>query len=711
MSHEKDYTTDYPEEPKGIDLNYRNKTVINQRGATIEITNSTDREELKLSQYSGSNIALNNVVNSELATNNKQLKVQNDSFESVGKDKNTFVGKDKITRVVENTYDLRGYMNDTQIESLSSWNEKMGQSGIPGLNSQFSILRGGYALPPAIDSLTPKIGNRNSNPTLNQRKGVLNNEFSSYCPVPIRSNDEDEVTDYEPVGGGEEEFLIMEPAQSTGPTEMDIRTGSGELGTNAFGVLTYGTYLNAATEGGTWENNEEKNKLAEKLEELQEEELNEIEQKMGNGGDTISFLKRNKFETVGGAVNSFPSVRVDPEGRSQPIEVAVGEETTYTNFDCIPVVEDVNSDSNFPVGSYTLNVGNKYNVVVGSGGVQIKTTGAVEIGGTSVKVAATKLNVMASQGMHLTSENIIELESDKYISLRTKRQQIYIEPGLGIRDNLVVGGGTYVEGELYVNHITAPVEIQQTEDTVALGRFNCKCDRELPIGEVQVGNTWYKVFAYGQGEKAENLIFNYPHSHHFKNIPLRVMDSNKDVRVAAQCEGINFPTPVAAQPQHHERKPVLIHPNMAPSTGGEPAEDRCEVAEKEKDCPEEIYTGEDDICAIIEDYLDPNSSSEASITNPLAGGGSGDYRTQDTSDETRETIPGGDVPLPSSEQLRAQNPLLNNTNLNDEQLQTLLMAERVQEQQRRAQLRNENQGNTNQALLDARRDAHEDINK
>ena len=49
MSHEKDYTTD-PEEPKGIDLNYRNKTVINQRGATVEITNSTDREELKLSQ-------------------------------------------------------------------------------------------------------------------------------------------------------------------------------------------------------------------------------------------------------------------------------------------------------------------------------------------------------------------------------------------------------------------------------------------------------------------------------------------------------------------------------------------------------------------------------------------------------------------------------------------------------------------------------------
>ena len=184
MSDQKDYSTNEPQ-AQGIDLNYRNKTIINQRGGAIEITNSTDREEIKLSQYSGSNVTLNNLVNSELATNNKQVKVQNDSFESVGKDKNTFVGKDKITRVVENTYDLRGYMNDTQIESLSSWKDEMQYSGIPGLVSQFSILRGGYALPPAVESVTKQIGNRSSNPTLNQQKAVLNNKFSSYCPVPI----------------------------------------------------------------------------------------------------------------------------------------------------------------------------------------------------------------------------------------------------------------------------------------------------------------------------------------------------------------------------------------------------------------------------------------------------------------------------------------------------------------------------------------------
>jgi len=588
------------EDEQHADLNYRNKTVINQRGATVEINNSTDREELKLSQFSGSNVTLNNLVNSELATNNKQTKVINDNFESVGKDKNTFVGKDEVTRVVENTYDLRGFSTDTQIEALSSWKEEMVNKTIPGINSQFPILRGGYAMPPTLNSVTKLDGERAYNSTKNQGKSVVNNEFTQYCPVPIRSSKTDEVVDYEPI----DPPLLTPVAENISPSDRDINTGSGEVGSNAPGVLKFGTALNAATEGGTWAENPEREELPDKLKELQEEKLNEIEQKIGNGGDTIKFIKRNKFETVGGAVNDFPSTRIDPYGRSQPTELAVGEKTTYTNVDYVPTVEDVNSDLNFPGGDYTLNVGNRYNVLVGSGGVQIKTSGSVEIGGTSVKVAANKINLMASAGMHLTSENLVELQSDKSISLRSQRQ-IYIEPGLGVKNNLVVGGGAYVEGELYVNHITAPVEFQQTEDTVLLGRFNCRCDRELPIGECNVGGTWYPVYAYGEGEKSEDLIFNYPHSHHFKNIPLRTMASNEDVRIRAQCEGINFPTSVTAMSQHHERKPVLTR-----DLG-----DRCAIKVKEDNCPDLTTEADDEICDIIEEYLDPNSFSDAKVTS------------------------------------------------------------------------------------------------
>ena len=213
----------YSSDSDTADEQYRNKTVINQRGATVEINNSTGREELKLSQYSGSNITLNNVANIELATNNKQTKVNNDSFESVGKDKNTFVGKDRIDRVIENSYNLRGFNDNTEIGALSSWKDEMIESEIPGLFGQFINLRGGYAVPPVLNSVTLISGSRTANSTLNQQKNVLNNDFSSYCPVPLRSSELDEVTSYEPVTGPK----LLPPAKETSPTSNDIWYGSG----------------------------------------------------------------------------------------------------------------------------------------------------------------------------------------------------------------------------------------------------------------------------------------------------------------------------------------------------------------------------------------------------------------------------------------------------------------------------------------------------
>ena len=176
-----------PTSPDYEQHEYRNKAVINQKGGTVEINNSTDREELKLSQYSGSNIALTNVVNSELATNNKQVQVNNDSFESVGSDKNVYVGKDKVERVGENTYILRGFENNTQLAAFNGWKNNF--KGIADNNSQFRMLRGGFSFPNGVQTekeIAPD-GNddthwhlgRSNNPTINpinaNRKLVLNN--------------------------------------------------------------------------------------------------------------------------------------------------------------------------------------------------------------------------------------------------------------------------------------------------------------------------------------------------------------------------------------------------------------------------------------------------------------------------------------------------------------------------------------------------------
>ena len=54
--------------------------------------------------------------------------------------------------------------------------------------------------------------------------------------------------------------------------------------------------------------------------------------------------------------------------------------------------------------------------------------------------------------------------SGEILRLRNKNQrQVLIDSGLGVNKNVIIGGGLHVEGELFVQHITAPVEFQITE--------------------------------------------------------------------------------------------------------------------------------------------------------------------------------------------------------------------------------------------------------
>jgi hypothetical protein len=125
---------------------------------------------------------------------------------------------------------------------------------------------------------------------------------------------------------------------------------------------------------------------------------------------------------------------------------------------------------------------------------------------------------------------------------------------MGVKNNLIVGGGAYIEGETYLNHITAPLEVQQTQDTLVYGQFNTSTDRTLPIGEVFVNGSWFTVYAL----TAPDVILTPPHSHHFNNVPLRLTSSNSDMRKLAQAEDINsHGTIAAAKEQRHERKLAL----------------------------------------------------------------------------------------------------------------------------------------------------------
>jgi hypothetical protein len=520
---------------------YRNRMILNQRGGSLVINNGTDQESVQLSQRSGSNILLNNLVNSELATNNKQTHVINDKFETILNDDNKFVKGVQTNRVGNTRYDFKGFLKDEEYDAFQQWKDTF--KSVALVNSKFKIKRGGVSGPNGVN--TDLEGERADNPVIGSKVYVVENKFNGYKKIPKRLSNLDEVTDYSPVP----DHGKTKPANEKDIKEEDISKSAGEEGSKAPGVLEFGAKKSAATENGEWEPEEDAQNIADKVLEIQEE-LTPIEEKMGDGGDEHIIVKRNKIETVGAIFNDYPSVRIDEKGRSQPFEMLVADTGVYKNHDYIPHVEEIDNSSNFPCGQDTKIVGNSYNRIVGSGGISLKTTGATELGGATLKAGFKKININASHGVHIGSENAIELQSMKTIVLRTNRQ-VYVESSMGIKNNLIVGGGLAVEGQTYLQGVTAPLEVQQTENTLVSGKFATNSDRTLFIAECEIAGSYYPVYA----RAADDLIVMYPHTHHFNNLPLKLMEANEDVRKDAHKNGINVHNSVAqAYPQMHEKK-------------------------------------------------------------------------------------------------------------------------------------------------------------
>ena len=522
---------------------YKNKSVLNQRGGNLQFNNSTGNEGVYITNYHGSNIKITPQVTSEFAKENKQLQVVNDYFETIRNDKHLTINGNYIKNITGSTVYKSGFNNDDQVAAIEEWKEAY--KPIAQRNSMFDVKRGGKSYPNGV--YTPEQGTKTANPSKSQE--VYINEGGEAPPgssISEVKSDADEVTSYSNVPRGSQGTFTVK-----NPNTQD-----------------YIFPENLATEGGTYEATPEKQTLKQDIENLQKQKLTDIEKRaFGDGpnvgGDEQHFAFRNKIDMVGAAVNDFPSIRFDDKGRSTPGRVLVGKNAgAYVDIESVPHVEEVNNSA-FPVGNYSVHATNKYNVNVGSGGVDIKTTGPVEIGATTYKLGAHKVTINASKGVHIGSENFVELTSLKNISLRSNKQ-IYIEPGLGVKNNLVVGGGTYMQGETYLHHVTAPAELQQTQETRAFG----KLVKDLTFKFTVTG----LVDSFGGSCKGtakakivssdDDLIEIEPHSHHFLNLPLRLTETGSNVKEMANGEYINedgFTVP--ALPINHELKQPTATPN------------------------------------------------------------------------------------------------------------------------------------------------------
>ena len=534
--NKQDYPGTYENISKDLDPNYnhntdtyRNKYVINQKGGSIEIVSTDNKEALKFTHYSGSFKEFNNDVNIEFATANNQKLVQGHEFFTVKGTKNDYIGHDYDQIINGDHYRKIGNLNQ---EYQKQWRDLM--ESIADAKQLFEIKRA-TTITDRNDFIKKTSGAQErdgefgpcplcTSPTTKDQ--IWNN---SYAFTSVKSN-------FEFKSGIT--FSHSDNVTSTNSNTNSIlilpKSKSEFLGTGACPVCE-GSGESPSSYNGIWTPEDKDNLVVTQLR-LKIQDLINTEKKLGLGGSEIVNITKHKIENIGLIYNDFPSTRIDEIGKINDHEVKVFNKGVAVTKKESALIEYVHVDE-FPGGSYTQNIGNKWNVVVGSGGVSIKSTGGVDIGGTITNIAGQQINVSSEYETNISSKRVNI--SAEMLTLRNKNnRQVLVDSNLGVSQNIVVGGSMHVEGELSVHHITAPVEIQETESVLLYG--------ELVAGEtVTDGN--------GKAIATANSVKIYAHSHPFKNVPLKLMSSKDDVRkVAAKTTDNQGRT--AAIPVVHERK-------------------------------------------------------------------------------------------------------------------------------------------------------------
>lgn len=571
---------------------YRNKYVINQKGGTLQIVNTDNREVLKLTHFSGSFKEFTNFVNIEFAQNNDQKLVLGDQFLTIRGNKNEFVQHDFDDIVRGNRYVKIGNLNS---EPFKQW--KSLYKNIAEIKQLFDIQRAETYNHNGITFTSP----------MQRRKGsfalcpVCQGNTSKYWRLNGKAGTTGTATTtYE--GDGSFLFdnitnaLLQEPANFT-------TAGSRGMVFGETCPSCGGTGTSTSSMDGTWNSEPQKGNIKGLLQNMLPD-LVKFERQMGLGGSQIVDITKHKFETIGMVMNDFGSVRVDKVGKMYNAEILIHTQGVFENKVPTPLVEYVHVDD-LPGGNYDLNVCNKYTVQVGAGGIIFKSYGPATFSGSITNIAGTQVNIGSENEVNIDGGNRVSIVAD-VISLRQRnKKQVLIDSSLGVNKNVIIGGGCHVEGELTVNHITAPSEVQITDKTQVYGRAakditgrgaligygvplyltekkgpdgfstipvapgilglpvpgaivgyvnlpggcppgSCvppgvypvygsgvPCIQGTSAGYGGLSEAEMPIKIYGTGADADSVVM-APHSHTFKNIPLTLTSSNDDLRDQAK---------------------------------------------------------------------------------------------------------------------------------------------------------------------------------
>jgi len=528
---------------------YRNKFVINQKGGALEFINTDNREALKLSHHSGSYKEFNNATTTELATGNDQKLVMGDQFLTVRGHRNEYTDYDYELIVRGDHYKKIGNFGKKQ---FSEWHNAVEE--IANIKQRFEIKRvqdGDWGM----DQIYIAAGSTQVPQDGAKEKGYSEGGFE---PCPLCShNGRAKVWKERHIDLRDLSMPVIN-ASNAGytPTDNTVYTTNvypyGEINQETAGrefvqpldgllqvnpsnfleggvcPICFGSGYSPSTQGGLFETEDKDKNLIQALKDKLPD-LTRLEKQMGLGGSEITHITKHKMETIGLLMNDFPSIRMDHFGKINNNEMRIRPDGVFTSKKVSPLIERVHVDD-MPGGTYNINACNRFNVLAGAGGIVFKSYGCVEVGGTIVTMAGEQVNIASENEINITSGKRLNIVSD-LLTLRQKEYgQVLVDSNLGVSQNVIIGGSTHIDGELFVNHVTAPIEIQETEQTDLYGKllsglsFTC-------TGPWTHGGEGVITLT---SDSNDDKVRNYHHSHQFKNLPLHLVNSSQDVRKLSQ---------------------------------------------------------------------------------------------------------------------------------------------------------------------------------
>ena len=499
---------------------YRSKYILNQKGGTFEINNTDNNEKIKLTHYSGSFKEFNNNTNIELAVNDDQKLVQGNKFETIRGADNRFVYGDQDNNIVGDYYRKVGNLNYAAFEA---WKNEMAE--IADYKQLFYIRRcnadnllinkQGEIIAKFNSTLQSKSGSNGVNPNIKTITSGNDIENSLWNAIETQVN------------------TITQTSYQNGinpPIEIKDIPGDIVL------PITNSQYESPISES-SMDGAFAPEPLKEQLQQLYQQKITQlidIEKTMGLGGSEIVHITKDKVENIGMVMNDYGSIRIDSIGKMYNAEMKITSTSTYTKATPSPLIEYVNVPP-LPGGTYTLNVCNQFNVMVGAGGVNIKSYGSANLAGTITNISGEQVNVGADKEINIETNGRLNISAE-ILTLRQKnRKQVLIDSTLGVSNNVIIGGSAYIEGETYLQHVTAPCEYQVTEEQIGMAGAPDVTTIAGVASDITSGGGSYAPSPHTHNIyiTMPNCIKVYPHSHVFKNLPLTLTTGPAIVRDCA----------------------------------------------------------------------------------------------------------------------------------------------------------------------------------